>query len=430
MGEYDRRSQGTPDRFGSVRQALSRHPAVTRSAEAGAIGIEPIDAPIGEAQGLLWAFDSLYVVVNRGRRYESGLYRVTDTNHDDRLDKVEQLRKLDGGGEHGPHAVILAPDGKSLYLVAGNATQLTRLDGSLVPRVWGEDNLITRMVDGAGFMTTEKAPGGHIYRVSPDGKHWELVSMGYRNSFDIAFNRAGELFTYDSDMEWDVHMPWYRPTRVIHVASGGDYGYRNGSGKWPPYYIDSLPPVVNVGPGSPTGVTFGYGAKFPAKYQDALYVCDWSYGKLYALHLVPKGASYSGELEEFLAGTPLALTDVVVNPKDGAMYFAVGGRNTQSGLYRVTYTGPESTAPADAGRGRLDAWMPAVCGTSWKRSTGMPIPGPSKSRGLTWAIPIVSFAGLPAWRSNFRMSRRGVRRRSPRPRARRLRSMRFWPSPR
>ena len=137
--------------------------------------------------------------------------------------------------------MILAPDGKSLYVVAGNATRLTEIDGSLVPRTWGEDNLIERMVDGAGFMTDEKAPGGHICRVSPDGKHWELVAMGYRNPFDIAFNRAGELFTYDSDMEWDVNMPWYRPTRVLHVASGGDYGYRNGSGKWPAYYIDSLP---------------------------------------------------------------------------------------------------------------------------------------------------------------------------------------------
>ena len=30
--------------------------------------VEPIPADIGEAQGLLWAFDSLYVVVNRGQR--------------------------------------------------------------------------------------------------------------------------------------------------------------------------------------------------------------------------------------------------------------------------------------------------------------------------------------------------------------------------
>ena len=356
---------------------------------------------------MLWAFDSLYVVVNRGRRYESGLYRVTDTNNDDRLDKVELLRKLDGGGEHGPHAVILAPDGKSLYVVAGNATQLTKLDGSLVPRVWGEDNLIPRMVDGAGFMTNEKAPGGHIYRVSPDGKHWELVAMGYRNAFDIAFNRAGELFTYDSDMEWDVHMPWYRPTRVLHVASGGDYGYRNGSGKWPAYYIDSLPPVVNVGPGSPTGVTFGYGAKFPAKYQDALYICDWSYGKLYALHLAPKGSTYTGELEEFLAGTPLALTDVVINPKDGAMYFAVGGRNTQSGLYRVTYHGRRADGPGGADRtpatvagSRLAAQagsVPRPCGSESGRVAWPYLGHPD--RFIRWAARVaIEFQDPASWR--------------------------------
>ncbi|HEY4312561.1 MAG TPA: c-type cytochrome [Pirellulales bacterium] len=307
----------------------------------GKLDIEMIDVPLGEAHGLLWAFDSLYVMVNHGKVFESGLYRVTDTNNDDKLDKVEPLLSIKGGGEHGPHAVVLSPDGKSLYVVAGNATRLPELTGSQVPRLWGEDNLLPRMVDGSGFMTDEKAPGGFICRVSPDGKQCDLVSMGYRNPFDIAFNRDGELFTYDSDMEWDVNLPWYRPTRVLHATSGSDFGYRNGAGKWPPYYIDSLPPVANVGPGSPTGVTFGYGAKFPAKYQEALYLCDWSYGKLYALHLKPQGASYTGELEEFVAGTPLALTDVVVNPKDGAMYFLVGGRRTQSGLYRVTYSGED-----------------------------------------------------------------------------------------
>ena len=99
-------------------------------------------------------------------------------------------------------------------------------------------------------------------------------------------------------------------------------------------------------------MTFGYGARFPAKYQEALYLCDWSYGKLYALHLKPKGSTYTGELEEFLAGTPLALTDVVINPKDGAMYFAVGGRMTQSGFYRVTYDGNEPTAESVPVEGR------------------------------------------------------------------------------
>ncbi len=200
---------------------------------------------------------------------------------------------------------MLAPDGKSLYVVAGNATKVPELGGSLVPRVWGEDNLLPRLPDGNGFMRDEKAPGGYICRVDRDGKDWVLESMGYRNAFDIAFNRDGDLFTFDSDMEWDMNTPWYRPTRVCQAASGADFGYRNGAGKWPTYYFDSLPPVVNIGPGSPTGVTFGYGAKFPAKYQDAFYICDWSYGKLYAAHLKPAGSTYGAEVEEFITGAPL-----------------------------------------------------------------------------------------------------------------------------
>jgi putative heme-binding domain-containing protein len=311
--------------------------------------VERVPADIGEAQGLLWAFDSLYVVVNKGAKYQSGLYRVRSTK-DDQLDQVELLKKIDGGGEHGPHAVLLSPDGKSLTVVVGDGTQFMKdVVGSRVPRIWGEDHLLPRMPDGNGFMRGVLAPGGCIYRVTPDGKDWELISSGYRNQFDAAYNRQGELFTYDADMEWDFNTPWYRPTRVCLACSGSEYGWRNGAGKWPPYYADSLPAVLDIGPGSPTGMTFGYGAKFPVKYQDALFMCDWSYGKLYATHLTPQGSSYAGVAEEFLQGTPLPLTDVVINPHDGAMYFTIGGRKTKSGLYRVTYVGTESTDPAPAG---------------------------------------------------------------------------------
>ena len=234
---------------------------------------------------MTWAFDSLYVVVNAGTgKYPSGLYRVRDTDGDDNLDKVELLRPIDGSSEHGPHAVIPGPDGRSLYVVAGNSTKVPKLAGSLVPRDWGEDTILPRMPDGNGFMADEKAPAGYIVKVDPDGKDWTLVSMGFRNPYDIAFNKNGDLFTYDSDMEWDFNTPWYRPTRVIHAVPGGDYGYRGGSGKFPSYFYDSLPAAVDIGPGSPTGIAFGYGAKFPKKYQDALFICDWSYGKLYAVH--------------------------------------------------------------------------------------------------------------------------------------------------
>jgi putative heme-binding domain-containing protein len=321
--------------------------------------VQKLDLPLGGAHGLLWAFDSLYVMVNEDVKIGSdkpkrGLHRARSKDGGDTFEKPEFLHPIEGGGEHGGHAVLLGPDGKSLYVVCGNMTKMVSpLAGSRVPKLWGEDHLLPRMRDGNGFMAGVLGPGGCIYRVDPDGKNWELVSTGYRNPFDAAFNHHGDLFTYDADMEWDINTPWYRPTRVCLVASGSEYGWRNGAGKWPAYYPDSLPAIYNVGPGSPTGMTFGYGAAFPARYREALFMCDWSYGKLYAVHLMPNASTYKAELEEFLSGSPLPLTDVVANPEDGALYFTIGGRNTQSGLYRVTYTGAESISPSRGSVARL-----------------------------------------------------------------------------
>ncbi len=123
-------------------------------------------------------------------------------------------------------------------------------------------------------------------------------------------------------------------------------GWRSGTGKWPADYPDSLGSVVDIGPGSPTGITFGTGAKFPEKYQRALFISDWSYGTIYAVHMTPDGSSYVGEAEKFALAQPLPVTDLVVHPTDGSLYVSIGGRRTQSGLYRITYTGSESTAPA------------------------------------------------------------------------------------
>ena len=92
--------------------------------------------PFGMAQGMCWAFDALYVVVN-GRG--PGLYKVTASKKDGPLDTVVLLRKLDGGGEHGPHAVMKHPDGKRLTVVCGNQTQMVKHDTTKVPRHWGED---------------------------------------------------------------------------------------------------------------------------------------------------------------------------------------------------------------------------------------------------------------------------------------------------
>lgn len=310
--------------------------------------IEAINVDVGMAQGLLCAFDSLYVMTNINEASLVGLHRVRDTDGDDQYDSAEQLRLLRGGSEHGPHAIVLSPDGNSLYVCCGNHTPITEFLDSRVPRNWDEDQLLPRMWDAGGHAVGQMAPGGWIAQVSPDGQEWKLVANGFRNEYDIAFSPEGELFTYDADMEWDVGSPWYRPTRVNHVTSGAEFGWRSGTGKWPAYYPDSLGSVVDIGPGCPTGIMFGTGAKFPEKYQKSLFISDWSYGVIYAVHMTADGSSYKGEAERFIFGAPLPVTDIVINPIDQAMYFTIGGRKTQSGLYRVTYTGTESTAPVVA----------------------------------------------------------------------------------
>lgn len=321
----------------------------------GSPKIEKLETGIGAAQGLLFAFDSLYVNVNdQSGKFAGGIYRLRDTTGDDQYDLVEHILPMNNGGEHGPHALILSPDGRRIYFCAGNNTNIPeQVERFRVPQNWSEDHLLGRMPDARGHNANRMAPGGFVATMDPDGKNVEVVATGFRNEYDIAFNPLGELFTYDADMEWDVGTPWYRPTRVNHVISGGEFGWRNGTGKWPAYYPDSFGAAVDIGPGSPTGICFGTGAKFPVKYQRALFVADWSYGNIFAVHLEEDGSTYGGTYETFATAAPLPVTDMVIHPEDGAMYFAIGGRRTQSGLYRMSYVGGESTekAPIETSRG-------------------------------------------------------------------------------
>lgn len=300
---------------------------------------------MGYAQGLLYAFNSLYVMVNNRPSKQfpkpSGLYRLQDTDGDDQFDKVTMLKELKGEGEHGPHSIVLSPDKQSLYVCSGNHTDVPKMDAYRLPSNWQEDNLFPLIKDPRGHANDRMAPGGWVAKLDPEGKRWELMGAGFRNEFDIAFNEAGDLFTYDSDMEWDFGLPWYRPTRICHVTSGAEFGWRTGDSKWLPANPDNLPAIVNIGQGSPTNVMSGMTAKFPQKYRQSIFAFDWSFGIIYSIHLKPKGATYDGEREEFISGTPLPLTDGVIGP-DGAMYFLTGGRRLESDLYRVYYTGNDA----------------------------------------------------------------------------------------
>jgi putative heme-binding domain-containing protein len=328
------------DQYGKI------HRVTLPDGPEGETVVTPTAIPLSGAHGLLWHKGVLYVTVNEGSD-RAGVWRVLDSDKDGEPDKAELVKAVNGRGEHGPHALVPSPDGQWIYFIAGNHTDLPELDGSLVPKIWAEDQLLPRRPDAKGHARDRMAPGGWVARFKPDGTDWQLFSIGFRNAYDIAFNHQGDLFAYDADMEWDLGMPWYRPTRICHVVPGSEFGWRNGTGKWPEYYEDSMDAQVNLGPGSPTGLLSGKGARFPEKYQRALFAFDWTYATIHAIHLTPDGSGYRAENEEFLAGKGLPLTDAVIGP-DGSMYFLTGGRRTASALWRVRYEGGDSVAPVPA----------------------------------------------------------------------------------
>ncbi|WP_165219435.1 HEAT repeat domain-containing protein [Aquisphaera insulae] len=288
-------------------------------------------------QGLSFIGDALFAV-GQGPK-GAGLYRLTDPDRDGIFEATDLIRDTAGGmGEHGPHAVTLGPDGRLYYNNGNHAHLKPPIDASSPVNVAYEGELLPHYDDPRGHAAGVMAPGGEIYRSDDMGRSWKRVVAGFRNEYDFAFNAAGEIFTFDSDMEWDVGLPWYRPVRVCHCPIGAEFGWRNGSGKWPASHFDSLPAILDVGRGSPTGVTFYQAGLLPADYRDQFLICDWSQGRILAVKLDREGAGYRASSSDLVTGQPLNCTDIEVGP-DGAVYFTTGGRGTQGGLFRVGVKG-------------------------------------------------------------------------------------------
>ncbi|MCA9145734.1 MAG: c-type cytochrome [Planctomycetales bacterium] len=319
------------DKRGVVRLSLSAD-------RSGVERFEVLENTLQHCRGVLYAHNSLYVCATNSK----GFYRLRDTNGDDRFDDVQQLKFMDYQSRygHGTNQLVLGPD-NMLYIVNGNDVAFPEGVAADSPyRNPQDDHLLPEPRDAV-----EEVRVGHILRTDPEGKHWEVIAGGFRNQVDVAFNDDGEMFTYDADMEWDVGLPWYRPTRLNHVVSGGEYGWRWGTGKWPVYFADSLPSTLDTGLGSPTGLEFGTRSHFPLPYRESLFMGDWQNGRILYVEMSPHGASYDCDYKVFLEGGALNVCDLTFGP-DGAMYFITGGRGSQSGLYRVTYDGPEVAATA------------------------------------------------------------------------------------
>ncbi len=293
--------------------------------------VEVVDDQLLECRGLLYAHGGLYANANDSK----GLYRLRDTDGDDEFDEVRLLREFPGGVGHGRNDLALGPDGW-IYSIHGDSVDLPTQE------------VVDRTSPFRDSLRSSAKGQGYLLRTDPEGSQWEVVCCGLRNPFGLSVNPQGDWFSYDADAEFDMGTPWYRPTRVVQLRSGADYGWRAVTGKWPPYFpdhVDNAMPALDVGKGSPTAVLFPTNAKFPDDYRRALFILDWTYGRILAVHMVSRGAGYRANAETFLQGRPLNVTDLATGP-DGALYVITGGRKTQSSLYRIAYMNDFTDAEA------------------------------------------------------------------------------------
>ena len=268
------------------------------------------------AMGMLFV-DGKTLLTSEGGKFN----RYSDDNGDGIFERGPEVIGKFGGGEHGIHAIRKDNKGR-IYLIGGNDAKFS-----------GHTDL----------KQYKELEGGGIIRYEPDLKRPTLISHGFRNPYDFDFNSEGHIYTYDSDCEREVFLPWYSPTRLYRAEDGAHHGWRLPGWKrgWkrPDYYYDSVKPIVNVGRGSPTGVMVYRHTAFPEHYHDAVFYCDWTFGKIYVTSTSTRSvASEYPVADIFLesSGTNGFAPSDIELAEDGSIFVAVGGRGTTGSVYKIS----------------------------------------------------------------------------------------------
>ncbi|MDA7605326.1 hypothetical protein N8631_00965, partial [Verrucomicrobiales bacterium] len=268
---------------------------------------------------------------------EGGYFnRYIDKNGDGKFDSNPFRIGKFGGGEHGIHAIRKDSQGR-IYLIGGN------------------DSKFAGHQDMKGYPQLE---GGALIRYSSNFLDSTLLCHGLRNPYDFDFNSEGQIFTYDSDCEREFFLPWYSPTRLYRLEDGAHHGWRlpgwRRGWKRPDYYYDSVKPIVNIGRGSPTGVAVYRHTAFPKYYHDAVFYCDWTFGKVYVTKtaglIEEAGFPITDTFIESLGTNGFAPSDIEVG-KDGSIFLSVGGRGTTGSVYHIRHKDSKSdSGPIEMGK--------------------------------------------------------------------------------
>jgi len=238
------------------------------------------------------------------------------------------------GGGHSTRDLAFSPDGKSLYIAVGSASNVNDPDTH-----------------------PEEKNRANVLEYTPDGKFVRVYGAGIRNPVGLAVNpTTGQLWcsVNERDELGDNLVPDY----ITHIEPGGFYGwpwfYMGGNqdprlaGKHPELKSKVLVPDVLLQPHNASlQLMFYEGDMFPSEYKGDIFAAEhgsWnrSVRTGYEVIRVPlKNGKASGVYEDFLTGFVLPNGDVwgrpvgVATAVDGSLLVS---DDTSGSIWRVSYS--------------------------------------------------------------------------------------------
>jgi hypothetical protein len=260
------------------------------------------------------------------------------------------------GGNHWTRDVVFAPDGRTMFVSVGSASNAGENDGKKSPQelaAWQASHAL-----GAAWGRDENR--ADVLAFDPDGQHERVWATGIRNCVTMAIHPATNALwcaTNERDLLGDNLPPDY----VTQVAHGGFYG-------WPWLYLGdnedprhpgerpdlkgkvTTPDVLIQAHSAPLGMAFytaAHGlAAFPAEYRGDAFVAlhgSWNRARRTGykiVRLILRNGRPTGEYEDFVTGFVVDDKSVWGRPvgvavaHDGALLFTDDGGGV---VWRVAY---------------------------------------------------------------------------------------------
>ncbi|HSE11297.1 MAG TPA: PQQ-dependent sugar dehydrogenase [Rudaea sp.] len=255
----------------------------------------------------------------------------------------QHVADLPSGGGHSTRDIQFSPDGKTMYVSVGSASNVDDPDTTVAEK---------RRADILAF--------------NPDGGGERVFASGIRNPVGLAIQpRTGTLWcsVNERDGLGDNLVPDY----ITQVEDGGFYG-------WPWWYIGAhqdprhagkrrdligkviVPDVLLQPHNASLQLTFYEGTQFPAEYRGDIFAAEhgsWNRSTRagYEVIRIPlhQSGRAGGEYEDFLTGFVLDNGDVWGRPvgvtvaADGSLLVS---DDASDSIWRVSYVGETGAPPA------------------------------------------------------------------------------------